>query len=349
MSANRFNSPRRIRGLSLIELMIALTIGLIITLAVGQVYIGSRTTYRTQDALSRLQENARYAMDTISHDLRMAGQIGCSVDSSKSANVLNNAGYGDLFGAIKGAKKGGTAIAPFTATTANSDVIRIFRADETTEALISNSATPTLNFAAAPSFNTGDILVATDCSTAAVFQASNVTGTAVKHQVAAMTPGNCTDKIGPATAPLTCPGPGTTSDTFPPGTKVMRVIGNLYYVANNSATQPALYRQKLVAGVLTSDELVEGVEDMQITYGLDTDPPLTPGYGSVDTFVSDPTTIADWGQVKSVQISLLMRTAEDNVSGANQQYIWRGASVTAPAGDRHLRMVFSTTISLRDR
>ena len=343
MSANRFNSPRRIKGLSLIELMIALTIGLIITLAVGQVYIGSRTTYRTQDALSRLQENARYAMDTISHDLRMAGQIGCSVDSTKSANVLNNASYGDLFGAIKGANKTGTAIAPFTATTANSDVIRIFRADETTEALISSSSagTATLNFAAAPSFNTGDILVATDCSTAAVFQASSVAGTAVKHQVVAMTPGNCTDKIGPATAPLTCPAPGTIADTFPQGTKVMRVTGNLYYVANNSATQPSLYRQKLVAGALTSDELVEGVEDMQITYGLDTN-----ADGSVDTFTSDAAGIANWSLVKSVQISLLMRTAEDNVSGVNQQYTWRGAPVTAT--DHRLRKVFSTTIALRD-
>lgn len=61
------------RGLSLVELMVAMVIGLIIMLLVGTLFINSRQTYLAQDANSRLQENARYATELFGRQIRSAG------------------------------------------------------------------------------------------------------------------------------------------------------------------------------------------------------------------------------------------------------------------------------------
>ena len=65
------------RGFSLVELMIAITIGFVIVGAIGYLFIGSRQSFRTTDAMSRIQENARYALQTMAHDVRLAGNPGC--------------------------------------------------------------------------------------------------------------------------------------------------------------------------------------------------------------------------------------------------------------------------------
>lgn len=64
---------RRMRGFGLIEIMIAMTLSLFLLAGIYQVFLSNKMTYNTQQALSRLQENARYVMHTLTHDLRMAG------------------------------------------------------------------------------------------------------------------------------------------------------------------------------------------------------------------------------------------------------------------------------------
>ena len=60
-------------GFSLIEMMIAIVIGLLITIVVGNVFLGSKDTFRTQDDASRLAENARYAMSVMNRTIRNTG------------------------------------------------------------------------------------------------------------------------------------------------------------------------------------------------------------------------------------------------------------------------------------
>lgn len=339
-------------GVSLIELMIALVLGMVVLLAVGEVYVGSRQTYRTQDALSRLQENARYAIETLSYDIRMAGQVGCSVDLTQSVNELNVVTYGDLLGTtLRGYDKGATVAAPFTASLAKADAIQIFRADAGNETLVQshNAATSTFTFPVATPFSKGDILVVTDCSTAGIFQASNPAsaGTTLEHKTGGgLTPGNCSNNLGPKPA-VGDPCTAATVKAFPAGSKVMPLEATLYYIANNPAGQPSLYRQRLVKGAPVTEELVEGVEDMQIQYGLD-----TTGDKSVDSYVN-ATGVTYWGppptlpQVVSIRISLLMRTTEDNVANENQTYTFNGVATTA--ADRRIRQVFTSTIGARVR
>jgi len=61
------------RGLTLIEILVALTLSAFLIAGVIQLFIGSKQTYRGHDALSRIQENGRFALDAMSRDIRMAG------------------------------------------------------------------------------------------------------------------------------------------------------------------------------------------------------------------------------------------------------------------------------------
>ncbi|MDO9227268.1 MAG: prepilin-type N-terminal cleavage/methylation domain-containing protein [Pseudomonadota bacterium] len=63
-------------GLSLIELMVAMTLGLMITTTLGYIMVGSRATYRTQDASARVQDTGRFAIEYITRELRAAGRTG---------------------------------------------------------------------------------------------------------------------------------------------------------------------------------------------------------------------------------------------------------------------------------
>ena len=63
-------------GLSLVELMVAMSIGLFLLAGAITVFGKTRDLYRTNDAAARLQETARYAMSTIEADLRMANYWG---------------------------------------------------------------------------------------------------------------------------------------------------------------------------------------------------------------------------------------------------------------------------------
>ena len=66
------------RGFTLIELMIAMLIGVFLMGGVIQIFLSAKQAYRLQENLSRLQENGRFAMDFITKDVRMAGFAGCA-------------------------------------------------------------------------------------------------------------------------------------------------------------------------------------------------------------------------------------------------------------------------------
>ena len=86
-------SSFRIRtgGFSLVEVMIAITLGLLLTAAVLQLFVGNSATFRTTDAISRVQENARYAQSVLNQELRMVGYRGClSKQTIAITNTLNN-------------------------------------------------------------------------------------------------------------------------------------------------------------------------------------------------------------------------------------------------------------------
>lgn len=84
-----FSPARAVRGFTLVELMVAIAIGLFLSAVTGTVYLNSRNIFNYQDAMSRLQENARFAMERISRDVRMAGFSTCGSLGGSVANTVN--------------------------------------------------------------------------------------------------------------------------------------------------------------------------------------------------------------------------------------------------------------------
>ena len=68
------------RGMSLIEIMVALAIAAVLLLGLGQIFVGSKNVYRLQEGMSRVQENARFVLQYLESNVRMAGYFGCGND-----------------------------------------------------------------------------------------------------------------------------------------------------------------------------------------------------------------------------------------------------------------------------
>lgn len=78
----RFSNQRTAAGISLVEMMIAMVIGLVLMLGVIQVFSASRTASMLAEGSARAQENGRFAMDFLQRDIRMAGHFGCVNDQA---------------------------------------------------------------------------------------------------------------------------------------------------------------------------------------------------------------------------------------------------------------------------
>ena len=344
-----FNYLNAQKGFSLIELMIALVIGLILIAGVLQVFVGSTVTYSMQSGLSKIQENGRFAMSFLSRDLRQAGYTGCTSNST-FANTLRDASgaipsFLDITDLVGGNDNmNGTDSynrVPLTGT----DVVEVRFADTGGGCDVDshNPNAASISCEANHSFKSGDVLIVTDCSHTAVFQQSNTnnnnTISVIVHNTGSGTD-NCTKGLG---TPVQCTTNGTAYQ-FNNGT-VMRMNAYRYYVANNTLGEPALYRESIstTAGTtgIAASELVEGIENMQILYGEDTNSDGTANY-----YVPFDE-IADADDIISMRVSLLVRSIEDNIVQGNQVINYNGAVSTF--NDGHLRKVFTSTIALRNR
>lgn len=355
------------RGLSMIELMVALLLGTILTATVLQMFLGSRTTYAMQSALSTMQENARFAIDLMARDLRIAGYIGCSTNTTV-ANTLRNTSNGNAVYAQFNmsepvalednySSSTGTGIPlPTGATpTSGTDIVSVKFADGNGSCTVENhvASSATIRCYANHDYQKGQILIISDCAHSAVFQQSNTVNPnsqtkQINHNTGQAVPGNCTKGLG---LPLDCSTTLGTAYTFPAGATIQLFKNYTYYIDDNAFGSPALYRSAIVltsgSAELEAQELVEGVENLQITYGVDTDDDGDADYYVAADTNGDGSEDLDVTEVVAIRVSLLMRSIEDNVLSSAQTYSYNGASVTAT--DRRLRKVFTATITLRNR
>jgi type IV pilus assembly protein PilW len=342
----------RQKGFSLIELMIALVIGLMIIAGVLQVFVGSTITYSMQSGLSKIQENGRFAMSFLARDIRQAGYTGCSKNTT-FANTLNRDASGavpsflDLDEMVSGENDMDGIEAYGKVPIAGTDVIEVRFVDPAGACKINKHVETSANLHcdANHSFQRGEILVVTDCSHTAVFQfaKAGASNKIVVHGTGnTVSPGNCTKGLGD---PVDCSSPNGTAYQYSSGS-VMRMSAYRYYVANNNRGEPSLYRETIstnAAGAtgIDAQELVEGVENMQLLYGEDTN-----GDGSADYYVPFDE-VNDSDDIVSVRASLLIRSIEDTLVKGDQSLRFNGAIRTF--SDGRLRKVFTSTIALRNR
>ncbi len=356
--------PRRLRGFGMVELMVSLVLGLVIVAAMGQLYSGSKQSYRTSDTTARLNENGRFAGDFLANDLRMAAYLSCG---GPSARVGNSVDGGDSWiyraEGVEG-YEGGVDNLPSELNglvRAGTDVLIVRRAAiELERALIEKQTSPEImRLGLNHGFEIGEILVISNpaCTQTSLFQVTDLanqedpTETQVFDSVVHETtdelgPGNCTDNLFGG---FDCNNPGQAENgAFREGSMVSRYSVSAYYVT--ASDPPTLARKRLSHAdghaVLVTDELIRDVENLQVLYGRNTnaDPAR-----SVDDYVA-ANQVTNWKTVVSVRFALLMRSHEEHVRTVpvSQSYDMLGATVTAPS-DSRLRRVFSNVVALRNQ
>jgi len=330
------------RGMSLVEVLVALVISLFLLGGIIQVYLANKTSYAFSNAISRIQENGRYSLDTMSQDLRMAGFFGCAIfdptDSESIVNNLNAAGTGydaavhDIIGQglLEGTNNdglnGSDSITLRGAKPSQFNVFPPFGPSTSANIKVNNNDI----------LETGDIVMISNCRGADIFQITNTTQgkgaakDAVVHNTGTGTePGNYN--------PDTCKSGHCLSQVYGADASLFQLQAVTYTIAVGESGEPALWRSENGVNL----ELIEGIEQMQILYGVDTDDDDFPNRYVVSTAV------ADMLDVISVRIMLLIRSESDGITEDVQSYTYNGANITA--ADQRLRQIFSTTIALRNR
>ena len=325
---------RNQQGLTLVEMMVAMTIGLVLLGGIITVLSSSQSTYRVNEALARMQENARYAFQLLSRDIRMAGYRGCAGDGVAVTNVLKATGFlWELDQPLEGFEatgaNGWTPPLPsgvISSQQGGRDIIAVRGVEGVDIGVLSHpSDSAGLSISSGSGLQTGDTVLVSNCQGAAIFQVTGISTSGgrdtVEHDGGAGKP-NSTAILGRIFT----------------GGEIARIGTRIYYIRLNPRGIPSLYWKR---GSEKAEELVEGIENMQIQYGEDTD-----GDRAADVYRTADQ-VADWEAVVSVRIDLLVQSVEDGIASQPRTYTFNGLSVT-PA-DRRLRQIFSTVIALRNR
>lgn len=329
-------------GLSLVEMMIAMLVSLILLGGMHRIFTSTTTSYDFESEMSNLQENGRFSLDFLTRDIRMAGYRGCAGSNVDIFSTLNNSGdfLYNFDQAIRGYDDVAdppptdlSGIAPVLGT----DVL-VLRKQSTgdsvqiTKQMPTTSADLTINNVSTEPIKTGDIVMITDCQEAAVFQVTHAnypasgTDANMVHNTGEDTPGNFQKDL---------------QHVYDAGAEITVMQTQTYYIGTNGTTgRPGLFQRS--GGVI--NEMVSGVENMQITYGVDTN-----GNGTIDGYVVAGG-VADWDDVLAVRVGLLVSSAEEipRIEIDDVAHNVNGTTVAA-ANDRRLRYVFVTTVVMRNR
>lgn len=376
------SSRRPARGVTLIEMMVAMVLGLALIAIMLSVYLGSRKTSVRLEQMSEIQQNVRSAFEYLSNDIRGVAYHGCAAGLAKvpALTGLSQTAFATRYGFdLEGYEYANTA----SAVTLSSD-----RPADT--ATVSNWSTNASGPSTIPISSIGgasgatpgsDVLVARGISGAPVrltgvvangsstIGIENVPPSAACSGTASSVSGFCPSSHGliascvgsqyfvvsavSATA-LTTANPVTGG--YPATAEVFPVQTAAYYVRSGSRGQgPSLYRrvfngQNGANG--EEQELIEGVESMQIRYGMDTLPlGASAPYGNVLRY-EVANNVDDWNHVLAVRVSLLMRAAAPVEAGLSlpASGLMNGVTITYPTGGARLdRRVFTTTVAIRNR
>lgn len=234
-------------GFSLVELLVAMVIGLILLAGLVTLMVSTKKNYDVQDYSARLQENARFAIQFLSYDIRMAGFFGCSNEIiGVGDGAVNVARLGD------GSNSYGDTVSIVYANTENALELQSYPTAQahiwTMDANLSDWG------------ETGDVLdlVVADCGGASIVKAT-ITGdeeitltwdgdtnfSSMRREL-----GRIFNPADPSTGP----------------TMVRPLVYNEYCIEVGESQVPTLHRATSPGCDADSPELVEGVENLQLLY-----------------------------------------------------------------------------------
>ncbi len=302
----------RQRGLSLVELMISITLGMVAVAGAISIYLANRSSYKTIEGAARLQENARFAVEFLGRDLREAGGIVCGGNLVQENVVLadypsSTHWWSDWSAGLTGYDGGSTFVAQTTGTNSGdqksgTDAIVVWSASTASPSVISayDAGTSTFTVYPAQTATSGKVFTACDDTRVSTFTlAQDASTTTVQADQA------------PTNAIKT-------------GGFVNQLNASAWYigVGGSSSSTYSLWRAGLVSAQSTAalsapaQEILENVTNMQITY-LQGDGNGTP----TDTDYVDASTVTSWANVLAVRVVLTLATPDSvglSTSGASQ-------------------------------
>ncbi|MCC5796411.1 MAG: PilW family protein [Methylophaga sp.] len=303
------------KGLSLIELMVAIVIGLLLVAGVTQLFANNSQIYNVQDNRARIQENGRYALHALTEAIQRAGYIGCATRSAPNiTNTLNSnpAFLEDFAVSLQGNNATGpntwipSQDASITNPLSGNDIITVRTGiGSPIRVLAHDNSNQQIGLGTNHGLATNDIVMVSDCLSAVILQIENVVGNDIIYD-------NSIDLQFDI-----------------PSAHITRLATRSLYIRANPDGLPALYQR------INNDapqELVSGIENLQILFGEDTNQD-----GAANVYIS-ANAVSDWSDVVSVRVTLDATSIEDNL--ALQQ---------RAEGDRRLSTSFQKTIALRNR
>ena len=316
------------RGLTLIELMIAIVVSSILMLGIVQVFSLNKRIYGAQDDAARMQESGRYAFNLLMQDLRRAGYYG------GNANIDDITGTSGL-------------VTPANTCTANNTWARMLQRpviglDDTNAGY--TGCIPDADY------TQGDILVTryTSGLPTTTFDNNRV------YVRSSMFEGRLF--LGSAEA-------DASNQVSEIPNAAFELLANAYYVgpsdqtcrfndsAGNAIPVPALWREVLDASATPVAEVVaNGIEHLQIQYGIDTDDDIAVNqYFDADAISNDTTVTPNWSQVVAVRLWVLARAECPTADYTNTNTYTMGDITYDPdPDDSFKRQLYSTTVALRN-
>jgi len=283
-----------------------------------QVVFNSKRAYLDNQDVSYVQDNARFVMDILSRDIRLAGYKGCAtegaaVTSAIKQNVLPNVlGVAGAAGFLPLTGYESAGINEFIGIAANTDSLMIWRGDVLNDValLADDPASNTFTFASSAATSNFKatlpmMIVDAKCQHVGIFTATAASATSVNHEVSG---DNCTSDLKSGKNCATSFTAG--SKYFAAGSRVMPYVAAGYFIGASTVSpgMPALKRLAVRTNAANNleaytEEIAQGVSDMQIKYGVVT------GQGATATFVyQDAGFGIDWNNVVAVQLSLTFRS-----------------------------------------
>jgi len=346
------NLRQRHSGFSVVELMVSMTISLLLLAGVLSVMYTSRITYDENARVSRLQEYARASVELMLRDLRSAGNQGCArairPERFRNALAAPNAlryNFGRPVEGFEGTDGGWAPAmdAAIVSPTTGNDVLVVrsllsnLPPFVTSAAFVGGTGTIPIAKPVGTAITQGTPLVISDCEYANVFTNSAAVATA-----------GATANLARATSAITLAGaaqmPQNAAVAFPSyrAGSLVTVLETIVYYIRPSATGrgPALWR---LVGNNPPQELVEGVERLEVQYGEDTNGDLL-----VDVY-RDADLVVNWNSVISVSLAVLLRSPEEGLDQAGGQTWDMLGTVVGPFDDRRPRILFTTTATVRNR
>lgn len=363
------------KGFSLIELMVAMVLGLMLSAGIFTVFSGNKQSTDLTTTMADMQENARFALNQLSGDIRMAGFQGCNDIGRGGPNILaNNAPTNNLtLSATSGSVvNSGSNWTPESAlgsaipaqnqnAVAGSHALSLQFGSAATYPLtehVGNGGVPnrsanirvdTSDGVSSEPFNmqAGEFAIISNCLGADLFQMTSVSNSGTVAEIAHANSGNSSNLL-------------SIDYLNNPSTKFMRFNSNVYYVGRTGVTAAdgtqltGLYKQTLPYEANNPPILmVPGVENMRVLFGVRT------GTNMI-RFVTPNGAGIDPENIESVRIGLLMASDEEIAENEDDKtYNLAGQQIVAAGGggagadthprDNRFRLAFNTTVKIRNR